>query len=448
MPVDPMDGFPPETFRARRERVLERLEGSAMVLPAAPVRYASRDTEYPYRPDSELFWATGVAEPEAVAVLRGHADEDDPERFTLFVRPRDEKAELWTGRRLGPEGAADLFGADATWSTEELGDRLPDLLEGADVVHYRLGASDATEGLVRAALARARSRGARKGVGPRGVLDPGVILDPLRRVKDADEIQRIRQAATISAEAHRNAMTRAREGMGEWEVQALLEATFRGLGGDGPAYGTIVASGSNACVLHYVGNAHTLDAGDLVLVDAGASLGLYAGDITRSWPVSGTFTPEQLAVYKVVDRARQHALEAVRPGATVADVHDASVRALTEGLVAMKVLEGKVDDLVERKAYEAYFPHQTSHWLGLDVHDVGDYASGGTSVALEPGMVLTVEPGLYFAPGSEGSAARFACIGVRIEDDVVVTEGGADVLTDGVPTDPDVVVELVGSAAG
>jgi Xaa-Pro aminopeptidase len=299
---------------------------------------------------------------------------------------------------------------------------------------------------VRIALARARIKGQRDGSGPRGVLDPGGVLDPLRMVKDRAELQRIRQAATVSAEAHRNAMARARRGMGEWELQALLEATFRGLGGDGPAYGTIVASGSNACVLHYVDNAHTLDAGDLVVVDAGASLGLYAGDITRTWPADGTFTPEQLAVYKVVERARLRALSTVRPGAPVSGVHEAAVRALTEGLVALKVLSGNVDDLMAEEKYKDFFPHQTSHWIGLDVHDVGDYARDGKPTDLKPGMVLTVEPGLYFKPDLGGKGARFACIGVRIEDDVLVTGEGYEVLTSAVPTDPGEVTALVGSA--
>jgi Xaa-Pro aminopeptidase len=277
------------------------------------------------------------------------------------------------------------------------------------------------------------------------VPEPGLVLDPLRLVKDQAELQRIRQAAAISAEAHRNAMARTHRGMGEWELQALVEATIRGLGGDGPAYGTIVASGSNGCTLHYVDNAHVLEAEDLVLVDAGASLGLYAGDISRTWPVDGQFTPEQLAVYKVVERARVTALSKVQPGAPVSSIHDAAVRALTEGLVALKVLEGKVDDLVEDESYKDYFPHQTSHWIGLDVHDVGDYARDGEATRLEPGMVLTVEPGLYFKPDLGGRGARFARIGVRLEDDVLVTEEGHEVLTAAVPTDPGEVSELVGS---
>lgn len=440
--IEPAEGLPPDILRSRRERALERLARDVLVLPSATPRYASRDTEYPYRPDSELFYLTGVTEPGAVALLRGHADED---RFVLFVRPRDEEAELWTGPRRSVEEAAEAFGADRTFATSELEERLPGLLEGADRIHFRLGAGQRVEGLVRLALERARIRGQRKGEGPRGVIDPGVVLDPMRRVKDELEIERIRRAAAISAEAHRRVIARTRPGMGEWELQALLEETFRARGGEGPAYGTIVASGPNACTLHYVANRDTLRPGELVLVDAGASYGLYAGDLTRTFPADGAFTPEQRAVYEVVERARARAVETVRPGVGVDEVHGAAVRALVEGLVDLDVVTGEVDDLVEVGAHEPFFPHRTSHWLGLDVHDPGDYAVGGEAVRLEPGMVLTVEPGLYFRGGSAASGGRFEGIGVRIEDDVVVTGEGREVLTGAVPTDPDRIEELVGS---
>lgn len=439
-----MEGFPPETFRSRRERALAALGEDAMVLPAAPVLYSSRDTAFPYRPDSELFYLTGVAEPDAVAVLRGHADE---ERFVLFVRPRDPEAELWTGPRHGPERAAEVFGADATWPIEEMEDRLPELLRGARRVFYRLDDRRNVERLVRKALEWGRSRGPRSGRGPRGVVDPGEILDDMRLVKDSGEIRRIRQAALITAETHRDAMARVRPGMGEWEVEAFLDGTFRALGGDGPGYETIVGAGGNACVLHYVANEHTIDRGDLVLVDAGASLGLYCADITRTFPGDGAFSAEQRAVYDIVERARRDAVEVAAPGATIGAVHDAAVAALVKGLVELEVLDGDPDELVADEAYKDYFPHRTSHWLGLDVHDVGDYARNGESRTLEPGMVFTVEPGLYFSPDAGGPAARFACIGVRIEDDVLITEEGCDVLTRAVPTDPDEIEALVGSAA-
>jgi Xaa-Pro aminopeptidase len=430
----PLRGFDAAVFRRRRERVFEALGQDAMVLPGASVQFASRDTEHRFRPDAELFYATGLEEPEAVAVLRGHADE---QRYVLFVRPKDAKAELWHGPRLGPELARERHAADAVYPMGELDERLPKLLEGAHRVYFRLDQEARVEALVRAALRRARARGARTGAGPRGVIDPGEILDDLRLIKDEPELDRLRRAAFVTAQGVGAAMRAVRPGMGEWELEATLESAFRVAGADGPGYLSIVASGVNACVLHYVENARRVGESDLVLIDAGASVDLYCGDITRTFPASGSFTPEQRAVYEVVEHARARAVEAVRPGITVADVHDEAVRVLTEGLVSLGALEGDVAALIGEKKHEAYYPHRTSHWLGLDVHDPGDYARGGVERALEPGMVLTIEPGLYFAPATEGVPARLSGIGVRVEDDVLVTERGREVLTAALPTAPD-----------
>ena len=427
----PLRGFAPETFLRRRERVFAALGDDAMVLPGAAVQFSSRDTEHRFRPDAELFYVSGVDEPDAVAVLRGHAQE---ERYVLFVRPKDPKAELWNGPRLGPEEAKRRHGPDAVYPLGELEERLPKLLEGARRVYYRLDQGARVEALVRAALRHARARGPRTGAGPRGVLDPGEVLDDLRLVKDPDEVERLRRAAAVTAAGVGAAMRAVRPGLGEWELEATLESAFRKAGADGPGYLSIVASGPNACVLHYVENSRTIGERDLVLIDAGAAVDLYCGDITRTFPASGTFTGEQRAVYELVERARASAVRAVRPGTTVLDVHSEAARALTEGLVSLGVLEGDVSDLIEQKKHEAYYPHRTSHWLGLDVHDPGDYARGGAERLLEPGMVLTVEPGLYFSPAQEGVPERFAGIGVRIEDDVLVTEGGHEVLTSGLPT--------------
>jgi Xaa-Pro aminopeptidase len=427
----PLRGFSPEAFERRRSRIFAALGQDAMILPGAAVQLSSRDTEHRFRPDSELFYVTGVDEPDAVAVLRGHAEE---ERFVLFVRPRDAKAELWSGPRLGPEEARVRHRADAVHPLGELEERLPKLLEGAVRVYYRLDQGARVEGLVRAALRHARARGPRTGAGPRGVLDPGEILDDLRLIKDEEELDRLRRAAAITSEGVGAAMRGVRPGAGEWELEATVESTFRKAGGDGPGYLSIVASGPNACVLHYVENSRRIGARDLVLIDAGAAVDLYCGDITRTFPASGTFTVEQRRVYEVVERARARAVEAVRPGATVADVHAAAVRVLAEGLVELGVLAGDVSELIEQKKHEAFYPHRTSHWLGLDVHDPGDYARSGVERQLEPGMVLTVEPGLYFAPSQEGVPDAFSGIGVRIEDDVLVTGSGHEVLTAGLPT--------------
>ena len=427
----PLRGFSRETFRQRRARILEALGPDAMVLPGASVQFASRDTEHRFRPDSELFYVTGVIEPEAVAVLRGHAED---ERFVLFVRPKDAKAELWNGPRLGPDQAKAQHEPDAVYAIEELEARLPKLLDGARHIYYRLDQDARVEALVRAALRHARARGARTGVGPRGVLDPGEILDDMRVVKDDEELARVRRAAFVTAQGVGVAMRSAVPGVGEWELEATLEAAFRKAGADGPGYLSIVASGPNACVLHYVENSRRAEGRDLVLIDAGAAVDFYSGDITRTFPVSGTFTPEQRAVYDVVESARARAVEAVRPGATVADVHAETLTALTEGLVGLGVLEGSVSELIEQKKYEPYYPHKTSHWLGLDVHDPGDYARAGKDRAMEPGMVLTIEPGLYFGLSAEAAPDRYRGIGVRIEDDVLVTATGHEVLTSALPT--------------
>lgn len=434
--------IPAAVVERRRAEVLQRLGDGVMVLPAAPVQYRSRDTETPYRPDSELYYLTGAIEPGTVAVLMGGAEP----RFYLFVRERDPEAELWSGPRLGPDGAGERFGADETFPLSELDFRLTQLLKEGDHIHVRLGRGDAVELLVRNALTQARARGPRTGSGPRGVMDPGQILDELRLRKDAYEIACLRAAAALSMEGHRAATADIRAGVGEWAVEATVNATFRKGGGSGPGYETIVGSGPNACVLHYVANSRTLRAGDLVLVDAGAELNLYQGDITRTYPVDGAFSGEQRAVYEVVDRARAAAVEAAAPGATVADVHAAAVRVMVEGLVSLAVLEGDVDDLVAEDAHRPWFPHQTSHWIGLDVHDPGDYARKGTPRPLEPGMAFTVEPGLYFPVGSEKGAARFAGIGVRVEDDVVVTETGHENLTAALPTAADEIEALVRSS--
>ncbi|HSR43380.1 MAG TPA: aminopeptidase P N-terminal domain-containing protein, partial [Longimicrobiales bacterium] len=327
-----MAGFPPRLFRGRRRRALEALEGGVMVLPAAPTRFRSRDTEYAYRPDSELFYLTGFTEPGAVAVLRGFADE---ERYVLFVRERDEESERWAGPRVGPERASELYGADRTRPLAELEDALPELLEGARAIHYRLGADPRTQGLVEEALATARRKGPRRGTGPRAVVDPGEILDEMRVVKDDEELGRIRRACRNTVEAFRAAARAVAPGAGEWEVEAELERAVRRAGASGPGFPTIVGGGANACVLHYDANGAALVGGEAVLVDAGAEVDLYHADVTRTFPVAGEWSPEQRDLYGVVESAREAGLEAVGPGTTTAEVHDAALGELVDGMLAL-----------------------------------------------------------------------------------------------------------------
>jgi Xaa-Pro aminopeptidase len=437
-----LGGFSPETFARRREQVQKGLGGGVLVLSSSPLLYRSRDTEYPYRPDSELFYLTGCTEPSVVAVFRKGNEGDG---FVLFVPEKSAKTELWSGERSGPREAKALYSADAVYPLGELETRLPELLKKPNRVYFRLGVRPELERMVIQALKGARGRGARTGIGPRGVEDPGQLLDGMRMVKDAEEIRTIRDAALVSVEAFREAMAVCRPGTGEWELESALEAAFRRRGATGPAFPTIVGSGVNGCVLHYSENTRTVQEGDLVLVDGGAEVNLYAGDISRTFPAGGTFTSDQRSLYEVVMDAHRAAIAAVRPGTTVGQVHDEALGQLTRGLVELGVLSGDPDELIQEKAFEPYFPHQTSHWLGLDVHDVGDYAEEGHSTVLEAGMVLTVEPGLYFSPRGEGPKTPFSGMGIRIEDDLLVTEGGSENLTAALPVLPDAVEALVNS---
>jgi Xaa-Pro aminopeptidase len=386
-----------------------------------------------------LFWVTGITAPDVVAVLRGHADAD---RFVVFVQARDPEAETWTGPRIGPEQAREAYGADAAYPISELDFRLPALLSGAGALAFRLGEQARGTEEVLETLRTARMRGGRKGTGPRSVVDPGEYLDELRLRKDSHELGRMRAAARLTVEALRRVAPRIREGTGEWEIQGLLDGAFRVGGGDGPAYETIVGSGPNACVLHYVKNQRRLRSAEAVLIDAGASMGWYAADISRTFPVDGRFTAAGRAVYEIVNEARRAGIEAVRPGARVSDVHEAAGAVIRAGLADLGL--GESDPGAGTPP--VWFPHQTSHWLGLDVHDVGDYARDGESRVLEPGMVLTVEPGLYFPAAQvsdHGAPGDLAGIGVRIEDDILVTADGHENLTSDFPTHPDEVAELV-----
>ncbi len=430
-------------LESRRKAALSALGAGVMVLPAAPVQYASRDGERRYHPDRELFYLTGATEPDTVAVLVGGAEP----RLVLFVRERDAEAELWTGLREGPERAAERFRPDVCHPLSELHERLPDLLRAGDRIHYRLGRGDELERLVLHSLQHRRGRGARTGTGPTAVVDPGVVLDELRLVKDTHELALLRRAAEVTVAGHRAAAATIAGGVGEWAVEAALHSAFRGGGGGGPGYESIVGSGANACVLHYVDNAHVIGPEALVLIDAGAEFGLYNGDVTRTYPASGRFGGAARDVYGLVESARAAAVAVVRPRVPVADVHAAATRVLLEGLVGLGVLAGDVDQLIADEKHKPFYPHQTSHWLGLDVHDPGDFARAGVSRVLEPGMVLTVEPGLYFRPDHAQMPPRFAGIGVRIEDDVAVTGTGCEVLTAALPTSPDDVAALVRSTA-
>lgn len=398
-----------------------------MLLPAPPVRFKNADSEYRYRPGSELFYLTGWELPECIALLRGFADDD---RFVLFAAEPDPAKELWTGRRLALAQAKDRFGACAVHPLSQFGDRAPTLMAGGDRVLYRLGESDMCDRAVRRALGEGRRLWARSGAGLRTVADPGIVLDDMRVRKDAAELARIGEAARITAAAFREGLACVADGAGEWEVQAWLEAGFRRRGAQGPAFATIVAAGSAACTLHYAANDRRMRAGELVVADAGAEVGWYGADVTRTVPVSGRMGGLQRDAWEVVRRAQAAALAACGPGVDVADVHGAAAAEVAGGLVELGVLSGPARQVLEEKAYQPFFPHNTSHWLGLDTHDPGAYGT------LAPGMVLTVEPGLYFRPGTCPRRPALEGTGIRIEDDVLVTQDGARVLTADLPVEP------------
>ena len=429
-------------FRERRERFLERIGNGVAVLPAAAPLIKSRDTELGFRQNSDLFYLTGVTEPEAVAVLSPH---DPACRFTLFVRPRDPEREVWDGARVGVERAAEQFGADAVHPIGELDRHIRGLVEPADRIWYALGAHPRMDGRIIELLAGFRHSRQRSGRGPTGIEDPDRVLGPMRMVKDVEELACLRRAAEISAEGHLAAIRAGRPGAGEWEIEAALQFAFRAAGATGPAFASIVASGPNAGVLHYVANDRRVEPGELVLVDAGAEYRMYCADITRTWPTSGRFTDAQRAVYDVVLAAEEAGIAAARPGESVTAAHDAALRVLVDGMRELGLLQGSTDELIESGAYKRFYIHQTSHWLGLDVHDVGPYRESGEPVILEADMVLTVEPGLYI-PDADDVPPALRGIGVRIEDDVLVTASGNEVLTRGVPVAAQELEQLVAAA--
>jgi Xaa-Pro aminopeptidase len=417
-------------------------DDAALILAAAPELRVGPDGEVRYVPDAYLHWLTGFAEPGALLVL----SRANPEgTFVLFVQPRDPERERWTGERGGVEAARELFGADAAFGAHEMRERLPRMVADASTLYARLdyGHPDVDQ-LVIGLLSAGRRARPRRGKGPRTLTDPGVVIDAMRRIKDDHEIQHIREAARITVEAVRAAARLIRPGAGEWEIEAALDCGFRSRGAWGPAFPTIVALGKNATTLHYVHNSERLRAGELLLIDTGARAGMYCADISRTFPVSGRFTPEQRALYDVVLAAHDAAIRAVTPGETVNDVHMAALCVLVEGLCSMGFVSGDPAELLARAdVWKAFYPHRTSHWLGLDVHDVGDYVEAGGDVVLQPGMVLTIEPGLYIAPDTASGQPSLRGTGIRIEDDVLVTIDGREVLTAALPADADGAVALM-----
>ena len=425
-----MPRIPPKTY-VRRRKQLMRMAGddAILVLPAAKETVRSRDTHHPYRQDSDFSYLTGFPEPEAVLVLvpgRAHGE------VLLFCRERDPDREGWDGPRFGPEGAVEAFGMDDAYPIGDLDDILPGLLEGRSRVYYHFGRDAEFDLQLIGWVNRVRAMMRMGAQPPHEFLELGHLLDEMRLFKDRDELKLMQRAADITVEAHAAAMRAVRPGMHEYQLQAQLEYTFR-MHDAVPAYGSIVGAGANGCVLHYVANAGRINEGDLVLVDAGAEYRGYAADITRTFPANGRFTPAQRALHDLVGQAQAAALAQARPGVPYQAGHDAAVETLTEGLLKLGLLKGSLEKNIAEERYKRFYRHKTGHWIGLDVHDVGEYRIDGESRLLEPGMVFTIEPGLYIAPDDTSVAAKWRGIGIRTEDDVLVTKDGSRMLTAKLP---------------
>lgn len=417
-----------EAFQNRRLTTLKRMGAGIAIVPTAPEQTRNRDTHFPYRADSYAFYLSGFAEPEAVVVLIG----GDAPQSILFCRDKDEEREIWDGFRYGPAAAAEVFGFDAAYSISELDAKLIELMANQPTLYYAIGHDATWDARITLALngVRAQARAGKRA--PESIRDIRAVLDAQRLIKDYVEIDTMRRAAAISGEAHKRAMRATRPGRYEYEIEAELIHEFRRQGCQSVAYPSIVAGGRNACVLHYVDNNQRLNDGDLLLIDAGGELDGYASDITRTFPVNGRFSAAQRDVYQLVLDAQMAAIAATRPGNTFHDPHDAAVRVLAQGMLDLGLLSGSFDSVMEQESYKRFYMHRTGHWLGLDVHDAGDYKDGEAWKTLEPGMMLTIEPGCYIRPADDVPAA-FHNIGIRIEDDALVTPQGCDIITASTP---------------
>ena len=420
----------PGMIKPQLEEFMRRMAPkSVAIIPGAREAIRSNDTHYRFRQDSDFFYLTGFEEPDAIGVVKPSKDP----KFTMFVRPRDPEREIWDGRRAGVEGAKSEFGAHEAFPIAEFNSKLRDLLDGADILYYRLGVNRELDDVVIRELTAMRGWNRKPIHPPQTIVDLASIVHEMRVLKSPEELEIMQTAADIAAEAHVEAMKASRAGMQEYQIEALIEQIFRRRGAAGPAYTSIVGAGPNATVLHYINNDGELRDGDLLLVDAGAEYKGYASDITRTFPINGRYTPAQREIYDLVLKAQMSCVEMVRPGVTHEQLKQHSIEVLTEGMVELGLLKGSPAELIKDKKHEQFYMHGLGHMLGIDVHDVGRYYFDEQSRALEAGVVMTVEPGIYIAPDTKDIPEKYLGIGVRIEDDVLCTANGPRVLTDKVP---------------
>ncbi len=418
-------------YAKRRKQLMQKIGSNGVViLAAAPTARRNGDADYAYRQQSDFYYLTGFDEPEAVAVIAPKRKQGE---FILFNRVRDRAHEIWDGIRAGQEGACKTYGADQAFPFADLEKELPGILEGRATIHYALGVDKKFDKVIVRAMSKMRGK-IRSGLqAPLGIVDIADTLHEMRLIKSSSEIALMRKAAEISAQAHIRAMQFCKPGMNEYQLEAEIQHEFQRNGARTPAYTSIVGSGANACILHYISNNQPIKNGDLVLVDAGAEYQYYAADITRTFPANGRFSAEQKAIYELVLKSQIAGIKAVRPGVAWPTVQTVIVKILTQGLIDLGILKGRLNELIAKEAYFPFYMHKSGHWLGLDVHDAGRYKVDGKWRKLQPGMVLTVEPGIYISADIPGVHKRWHNIGVRIEDDVLVTAKGSDVLSCDVP---------------
>ena len=429
-------------YKQNREAFIEKMgRGGVAIFASTPPAIWNHDTEYNYRPDPNFYYLTGFEEPESICVI---APDHPKHQYILFVRPKDKQAEIWNGKRVGVKNARKHYGADKAYPIEKFSKKIGKYLQGAERLYYTLGANADVDGEILARFTQSVKSRIRSGKGFDTLVDPSPILSELRLIKNETELQRTRLATEITVAGHVAAMKAVRPGLYEYELEALVESTFRMNGANGVAFPTIVASGENATTLHYTTNDCRIEDETLVLIDAGAEYGHYSGDVTRTFPANGTFTEAQREIYQIVLDAHTAIIDAIRPGVSIDEPHQKSIELLTEGMLSLGLLKGKAKKLIKKEAYRQFYMYRIGHMLGLDVHDVNCvHDSNGDFKTFQPGMVMTIEPGLYVADDTKDVPPAYLGIGVRIEDDILITEDGCEVLTDGVPKEIEEVEALV-----